>query len=236
MLLSDNEVRIVYSNATAETFPGANAYKILSESEILKYERFHFADDKLRFLKARYILRTIASAFHNNCDPQRIQISLNSFGKPFFNDIPLHFSITHSGQIAAVAFSKHFPVGIDIELKREISDMSQLAKRFFAEPEVNYLKQFSGEELISNFFRIWSSKEAYIKATGLGVSKRLKSFSTVHNNKFSKVTDFEDSSSDYKIMEVQFGIEYTSAVCILDILEEPHITLSDLNEMQGQNL
>ena len=236
MLLSDNEVRIVYSNATAESFPGADAYKILSESEKLKYDRFHFADDKLRFLKARYILRTIASAFHNNCDPKRIEISLNSFGKPFFNDIPLHFSITHSGQVAAVAFSKHFSVGIDIELKREVSDMSQLAKRFFADPEVNYLKQFRGEELIINFFRIWSSKEAYIKAIGLGVSKVLKGFSTVHNNKLSKVVDFEDSSTDYKIMEVEFGFEYASAVCIPSILQEPHITLADLNDIQLQNL
>ena len=95
MILSDNEVRIVYSFATAESFPAADAFDILSESEKSKYERFHFAEDKLRFLKARYILRKIASSYHNNCDPKEIQISLNSFGKPYLNNIPLHFSITH---------------------------------------------------------------------------------------------------------------------------------------------
>jgi 4'-phosphopantetheinyl transferase len=227
MILSDNEVRIVYSFATAESFPAADAFDILSESEKSKYERFHFVEDKLRFLKARYILRKIASSYHNNCDPKEIQISLNSFGKPYFNDIPLHFSITHSGQVAAVAFLKSYPVGIDIEIKREVSDMNQLAQRFFADAEVNYLNQFTGEELISNFFRIWSAKEAYIKAIGLGVSNELKSFSTIQNNTLSTVIDFENYSNAYKILEVDFGSQYASAVCFPGSLKNPNITLAN---------
>ncbi len=231
MLLSDNEVRIVYSFATAESFPAADAFEIISESEKSKYERFHFAEDKLRFLKARYILRTIASSIHTNCDPKEIQISLNSFGKPYFNNIPIHFSITHSGQVAAVAFSKHLPVGIDIEHKREVSDMNQLAQRFFADSEVNYLRQFSGEEFINNFFRIWCAKEAYIKAIGLGVSKELKSFSTIHNNTISTVIDAVDSSTNYKILDVDLGFEYASALCIPSSLNYPNINVVNFNDI-----
>lgn len=227
MLISDNEVKVIHSQANSDNFPVHEAIAILSEEEKIKYGRFQFTEDKLRFLKARYILRTTASAFHGNCNPEDVQISFNSFGKPYFIDIPLQFSITHSGNAAAVAFANNFPIGFDIEFKRQMSDMGQLSRRFFSDPEIEYLENFSGEHLVNNFFRIWSAKESYLKALGTGVSKELKSFSVVDEDKISRVIELGDTSSTHHISEIDLGDTFAASLCIPNILPQPEIVVEE---------
>jgi 4'-phosphopantetheinyl transferase len=232
MLISDNEVKVIHSLANSDSFPVPEAIAILSEDEKRKYGRFQFTEDKLRFLKARYILRTTASAYHGNCNPEDMQISFNSFGKPYFSDIPLQFSITHSGNAAAVAFANSFPIGIDIEFRRQMSDMNQLSHRFFSDPELEFLKELSGDNLINNFFRIWSAKEAYLKALGIGVSKELKSFSVVDCGRISHVKELGDSSSTHQISEIDFGNNFAASLCIPNILPQPEIVVEEFRITQ----
>jgi 4'-phosphopantetheinyl transferase len=227
MLISDNEVKVIHSQANSDNFPVPEAIAILSEDEKRKYSRFQFTDDKLRFLKARYILRTTASAYHGNCNPEDVQISFNSFGKPYFSDIPLQFSITHSGEVAAVAFSNSFPIGIDVEFKRQLSDLSQLSQRFFSDPELRFLEKFNGKNFINNFFKIWSAKESYLKALGIGVSKELKSFSVVDEDKISRVIELGDSSSTHQISEIDFGNNFAGSLCIPNDLPQPEIVVEE---------
>ncbi|MBR7071576.1 MAG: 4'-phosphopantetheinyl transferase superfamily protein [Clostridia bacterium] len=95
-------------------------------------------------------------------------------GKPFFeNDPQLHFSISHSGTMVAVAFADR-EIGCDIEKIRDVS--MDLAKRFFKEQEYQWLLSLNGEEQRVCFFRYWTLKESYLKATGLGLKLPLNSF------------------------------------------------------------
>ena len=52
---------------------------------------------------------------------------------------------------------------------RPISNIVSLAKRFFTEKEASYLESLSPQEKIETFFRFWTAKEAYLKATGEGL-------------------------------------------------------------------
>jgi phosphopantetheinyl transferase len=83
-------------------------------------------------------------------------------GKPFFRDLPLEFSVTHSGNTWMCMVSRQ-PCGIDFQLIKSCSYL-RIAERFFSEPEYRYVKE-RGE---TAFFRLWTKREAFGKLTGGG--------------------------------------------------------------------
>ncbi|MGI6280207.1 MAG: 4'-phosphopantetheinyl transferase family protein [Acutalibacteraceae bacterium] len=94
-------------------------------------------------------------------------------GKPFLKNHPkFYFSISHSKNFAAVAFSDT-AVGLDIEVLRPVN--LKLANRFFSPEE----SAFAGDEL--KFLQIWTRKEAYLKQSGIGLSTNLSAFNTLDN-------------------------------------------------------
>jgi 4'-phosphopantetheinyl transferase len=82
----------------------------------------------------------------------------------------LHFNISHSGELVALAIARE-AVGIDVEEIREMRDLLGIARRFFSAEEAQRVEE-DGDQ----FFRIWTAKEAVVKAIGSGVSDGLQSF------------------------------------------------------------
>ena len=92
-------------------------------------------------------------------------------GKPYFINIPgVHFSISHSGEMAMVAVSDR-EVGADIQEWRELK--SDIAGRFFHPEEKAHLEKLSASESEKAFFELWCLKESYIKFTGKGLTQAL---------------------------------------------------------------
>jgi len=100
-----------------------------------------------------------------------IKFSYNEYGKPFIKNIPYHFSVSHSGNFIAFSLSGN-PVGVDIERFRK--PRLRVAERFFTQNEYHYIIKSENPE--TEFYNIWTKKEAYIKMLGTGLSKSLKSF------------------------------------------------------------
>ena len=119
-------------------------------------------------------------------------------GKPFFPDLPqIHFSLSHSGEYIACAFSDE-EVGLDLqECSRPRTSIFRIAKRFFSQAEYEAILALSADkaaescindsgsdspgnpddpECLSLFYRLWSIKEAYLKYIGCGLSGELNSF------------------------------------------------------------
>ncbi len=94
------------------------------------------------------------------------QILRQKNGKPYLKGNEIFFSISHTADTLAVAFSLH-PVGIDIEYPRECSPL--VCKRMFTESEKIYAEQSN-----INFTRIWTLKEAAVKAMGEGIADAQK--------------------------------------------------------------
>ena len=88
----------------------------------------------------------------------------------------LHFSLSHSGSIAAVAVTTAGPVGVDVEYLRPISDWQSVARRFFSVKENSLLSTVQEGQRELAFYCCWTRKEAVIKATGDGLSAELDSF------------------------------------------------------------
>jgi len=80
------------------------------------------------------------------------------------------FNLSHSGGIAMLAFTRRREIGIDVEQVRRDFDVEAIANRFFSAAEHAQLAELPAANRFEAFFRCWTRKEAYIKATGEGLS------------------------------------------------------------------
>lgn len=95
-----------------------------------------------------------------------IHIERSKRGKPFLATGDLRFNLSHSGALTLLAFTRGREVGIDVECEERKIDHVKLAERFFAPAEAAVVRD-GGR---AAFFRIWTRKEAYVKALGLGIA------------------------------------------------------------------
>lgn len=101
-----------------------------------------------------------------------IKFSYNSHGKPYLKDTAVNFSVSHSENLIAFAISEK-AVGIDLEHTSRKPNM-RVAERFFTADEYNSI--INSENPDEEFYKIWTSKESYLKMIGTGLSKSLNSF------------------------------------------------------------
>ncbi len=84
-------------------------------------------------------------------------------------DPPFHVGLSHSDRWTAVALSRLGRIGIDIEAVRPVT--TTLERRCLTEHELAWLDDIEPElERSHRFFRVWTAKEAYLKALGVGLS------------------------------------------------------------------
>lgn len=100
-------------------------------------------------------------------------------GKPSVLDAPLHISLSHTVGLVAAAVSRHGPVGIDVEsAARRIKNPLALARRFFTADECAALAAIADVEARrTHFLRLWTVKEAVVKALGTGIADTFTVFS-----------------------------------------------------------
>jgi 4'-phosphopantetheinyl transferase len=121
-----------------------------------------------RYLAARSLVRRVLSGWLNR-EPDSIPISITPEGKPFVigEEMP-KFSVSHTHDFIAAAFF-HSSVGIDLEKERPV-DALFLARRFFSDEEVDHLERTKSP---SDFFKLWTCREAAIKGDGRGMAALL---------------------------------------------------------------
>ncbi len=145
--------------------------------ELERLERIRHPRTKREFARARSALRHLLSLYLGAPAPAFTQ---NAYGKP---ELPapadLHFNVSHSGDWALVALARD-PVGVDVEDQRRNSDLGLLARHSFAPDELD-LPDLTTPAGRRAFFHVWSRKEAYIKAVGMGLSLDLSCFAVSHD-------------------------------------------------------
>jgi 4'-phosphopantetheinyl transferase len=155
---------------------------LLSEDEQGRAHRFHFARDRRRFVVGRGQLRTLLGHYAG-IEPCRVQFRYTAHGKPALAQNPatpyshtLRFNVSHSNELALVVITQGRDVGIDLEHIRKISDVEQLAGRFFSTREHSMLRALPADQRLHGFFNCWTRKEAYVKAVGDGLRLPLDRF------------------------------------------------------------
>jgi len=87
----------------------------------------------------------------------------------------LHFNVSHSGNLALIAVAKGGRIGVDLELLQDRPDLRDIAHRCWATAEWEALQSVPSAQSIAIFYRIWTRKEAVLKACGQGITGGLRS-------------------------------------------------------------
>jgi len=153
---------------------------LLSTDEKVRWQRFRQADDRRRFLLTRALLRTVLGD-HRGQAPHELEFTVDRWGKPQLvsmpeGEEPLHFNLSHTDGMVVLAVSRQAEVGVDVEDERRDVQAEALTLRYFAEEELRALRALPPEERQPHFLRLWTLKEAYVKALGLGLRIPLDSF------------------------------------------------------------
>lgn len=150
----------------------------LSDDERTRAERFHFERDRRRFVVAQGLLRILLGKYLN-IEPHRLEFGHGPHGKPHLSSShssAIRFNLAHSHELALYAFACGREVGIDVEHICPLPDAEQIAARFFSAAENAVLCALPENQRSEAFFNCWTRKEAYLKATGDGLSRPLDQF------------------------------------------------------------
>lgn len=123
---------------------------------------------------------------HFGIDVDDYDYALDDNGKPYLVGCPLHFSISHSGDMVAVSVCDT-EVGIDVQ--KTVDDYARIAKKVCTPDEIAFIKNKY------DFIKVWAHKEATVKCTGEGISAMTKydfskeydpcfCYTTYHNDDF----------------------------------------------------
>lgn len=175
--LSSDEVHVwrALLNPRPEELPRLEA--TLAPDEISRAARFVFQRDRESFVAARGILRELLGAYLGQ-PPAALKFDSGPRGKPALKDCApwMRFNLAHSHGMALYAFAKGREVGVDIELLRPDFGGMEVAERFFSPREVAALRALPPGLRVDGFFTCWTKKEAYVKASGVGLEIPLDSF------------------------------------------------------------
>lgn len=152
----------------------AQAAAMLSGEERARLSSFAFLRDARQYAAARVLLR-LALGHYLDCAPGSVVLYRDAAGKPHVAAAAeVDVSISHCDGCVAVAVARGGRVGIDVErLDRAPADYLALARQFYAEPEYRALRLEGAGGGFVRFIELWTLKEAYVKALGLGLAKSL---------------------------------------------------------------
>ena len=169
---SNNQIKIFHLDYSKKKEFDESFFKLLSLNEKRYYLNLKNYLSKKQFLYTRAYLKILLSNFIN-ITPDKIDIQLNKYGKPFINnELKINFNVSHSGNKSLFAFSKKYEVGIDIEKIDYSLSYKKILSRFH-ENEIFHLSNSNNTKL---FFDYWTAKEAFIKMVGKGLYIPLDSF------------------------------------------------------------
>ncbi len=140
----------------------------LAPSERARAERFHFAADAVLWRRGRGMVRAWL-AEELGTAPSSLSFTADERGRPSVDAAPECFDAnwSHSGAWLALAVSRSGRVGVDCEVVRADFPMDEVAPDIFSRSERAWMSAGNHAE---RFHRLWTAKEALMKATGLGVA------------------------------------------------------------------
>jgi 4'-phosphopantetheinyl transferase len=149
---------------------------LLDADERCRADRFRVEAGRQRFVAARAMLRRLLAG-RLDVPPQSIRLATGPRGKPALADPTAgapHFNLAHSGDLAAVALASR-ELGVDVEALRPFPRAGRFAARFFAPSEQSWLLAKPEGERGHAALKLWTFKEAYLKAVGSGIAIALAS-------------------------------------------------------------
>lgn len=149
---------------------------MLSTEEENRASAFRYARDRERFVVSHGVLRMILATYAG-ADPSSLAFGAGPLGKPSLvgkhAGLSLHFNMSHSHALALYAVCRGGDVGIDVEFMRPEVDWMTVARACFHPRDLGTLASLNDGVRSEAFFRLWTRKEAWAKATGSSLTDTL---------------------------------------------------------------
>ncbi len=168
--LDEGQVHLWRADINAASFLAGE--QSLDATELDRAGQFRFPADARRFRAARLLLRQVLAAYLD-CEPREIAYGQGPRGKPclsFPAGSSLKFNLSRSGDLALVAVAR-MEVGVDVEKIDPAIPAADIARSFFSPGEQSLLETLSRPDRAPAFYRLWTRKEALMKATGEGLGE-----------------------------------------------------------------
>ncbi len=153
----------------------ACAIKLLSEDEIRRAEGMSRENTRQGFILVRAQVRRWL-ARHTGLAPEALVFTRSTTGKPALEPAGLSFNISHSRQHLALVLGTDTDLGVDLEVVSRRGAWRALSQRYFHPEEAAWLQTLPDAEGQYQFYRLWTLKEALLKARGTGIATGLDRF------------------------------------------------------------
>ena len=150
------------------------AYKrLLSSSELTRYEQFCFDRDKRRFLVTRALVRSVLGSY-TGTPPEALVFCTGTYGRPELRsslnlERPLRFNVSHTDSVAVLAVTYDSAIGVDVASAAQAESLVLTQQQFLSPFESARLRRLSPAQRRKELLALWTLKEAYTKACGLGL-------------------------------------------------------------------
>jgi 4'-phosphopantetheinyl transferase len=190
------------------------AVAILSKDEERRAAGFCFEHQRQCYIRSHAALRLLLGRYLMTA-PDTVAIVAGTRGRPTLMGGDLEFNLSHSGDAALVGVSLYAPLGVDLELVRDVPDLHAIAERHFAPSEMKEFLRLAPERRREAFYVTWTRKEAFVKGLGLGLSFPLDSFCTGRQNHPPRLTRMGGAiCSDWTLADLAPARAYKAAVAV----------------------
>lgn len=152
---------------------------LLTDEERARWMRFRFEKHRREFLATRALVRN-ALSHYKRLPPAAWRFKANDHGKPATDpDCGLRFNLSNATGLVVCLVAEDGEVGVDVESPARADVMLRVAKEAFSAREREQLEMLADDEKLERALTLWTLKESYIKARGMGLKLPLEKFSFV---------------------------------------------------------
>lgn len=203
--------------------PPGTYWKVLSAAEHERAQRLRDPAHRTAYVLAHGAMRMIL-ADYVQVPPSELSFDISQSGKPAFArgtaGDRLEFNLAHSGDVALLAVARDRAVGVDVERWDADMDHTAVAAGCFSPAERDALRAMAGapDRVVEGFYAAWTRKEAYLKASGHGVSHGLDHFdvSLAPGQPAALLADRRDADavSRWVMVALAAGVGYSAALVV----------------------
>ena len=164
---------ILHVDLTPDGERETRALSLLDDEEGTRWRRFLSERARREFALCRAALR-VSLCQRLDCEIPALSFGYGEHGKPFAKvdgqSARIGFNVSHSGRHGLIAIAAHDWLGVDVEERVGQRDLEGIGSLVYGPAERRLLAAAAGRDKVHLFYRLWSMKEALIKAIGAGFS------------------------------------------------------------------